>query len=110
MEIKTKFEVGDLLERRYTVKDIEKTFTLHEVLEVVSSTCYTGTQVFYFCRALIAKKEKDYLSKESRWNVHNAISHEDSSMGWQKMREDELIIARKECQDIIKAVGLVNNQ
>lgn len=104
MEIKTKFNVNDLLKRKYDVDPKNTVFAL-EVMSITSETCYAGTQVFYQCRTILAKKEFElkYQEKgEFTWEIHHAIGSDGNTLGWQRYREDELVEALKETKNIIK--------
>lgn len=98
MEIKTKFNVHDLLVHKYDMDKINSVIAL-EVLQIKTESCYAGTQVFYDCRAIIANKS----SKDDRWHIgHSVILSEDNKTGWKKYREDELLPASKETINLLK--------
>jgi hypothetical protein len=103
MEIKTKFKVGDLVKHKYD-KDDTHTFYLNEIMNVITETCYSGTQVFYLCRGIYKSRRyrNDYDRSESNENYEYAIFHQvrgESSnslnSGYQKYREDELRLLTK---------------
>jgi hypothetical protein len=101
MKIETKFDVNNLVKRKFDA-DTKDGFVAMEVMEIVSQTCYAGTQVFYSCRHIYAKREfKGFGEKEFTWSVGHGVSKEDAQMGWQKYREDELVEAPQNQIDII---------
>ena len=102
MIITTKFEVGSLIQMRYD-RNTEDMFQLLEVKEVFTQVCYGGTQVFYDCRTIIAKKEYKGFKREGdfEWVVGHSISKEDKQTGWKRYREDELIDGEKKLIEII---------
>lgn len=103
MEIKTKFDVNNLVKRKFDTNSKNRMSAL-EVMEVIAQTCYAGTQVFYLCKPVIAEKEfKDKWKEDGEfsWVIAHGISQEENQAGWRKYREDELIEAPKEVIDII---------
>ena len=56
MEIKTEYKVGDLIKHKYS-SQTEKHKTALVVKEIMTQTCYAGTQVFYDCRLIMMEKE-----------------------------------------------------
>ncbi len=107
MTIETKFDVNNLVKAKFD-KGTENHFQLFEVMQVETNTCYAGTQNFYLCRAITAKKKfKDEWSKkgEFEWLICHGIGSTDFAIGWGKYREDELVEAPKEQIDIILGGG-----
>jgi hypothetical protein len=103
MKIVTKFDVNNLVKRKFDT-DSKNQIHVLEVMEVASQTCYAGTQVFYFCKPIIARKEfaEKYLEKgESTWVICHGVSQEENQAGWRKYREDELVEVPNESIDII---------
>ncbi len=113
MQIKVKFKVGDLVKQKFD-SNRKHEFSAMEILEVVTSTCYSGTQVFYYCRHLFAKKEFDSEYKKEGdfvWMIGHSINNKNSSkMGWHKYRDDELIKSPEGDQAIIKGLLVGNNE
>lgn len=110
MEIKTKFKVGDLAKRKFENQGKDRIIAL-EIMEVITTTCYAGTQVFYLTNAIVAAKKykHEYSEKgDSEWIIGHAISKEDNGSGWRKHREDILIESPEGEQAIIKGL-LVGN-
>ena len=103
MKLESKFDINNLVSHKF--QTIEKDgFPVYEVLEVITQTCYGGTQVFYDCRMIFLRKE--YASEwkstgEFKYSIAVGISKEDGKMGTQRFREDELIEAKKEYIDVI---------
>lgn len=103
MKIETKFDVNNLVKRKFDTNSKNKMSAL-EVMEVITQTCYAGTQVFYLCKPVIAQKEfKDKWKEDGEfsWVIVHGISQEENQPGWRKYREDELVEAPKEVIDII---------
>ena len=103
MEIKTKFNVDYLLSRKHDVMP-DDVFTVLEVMEILTETCYTATQIFYLCRLIKANKEfeKPYdKSTEYTWIIGHHAGHGDNSSGLKKYREDELILCSDEYRKIV---------
>lgn len=104
MEIKTKFEINDLVKRKYDTSSAKQLCTF-DVMEVITQTCYAETQIFYLCRPLLAQKEfKNRYDEngEFSWVVSHGISKEDNQTGWRKYREDELIAVSEEVATIFR--------
>lgn len=112
MRIETKFDVNNFAVRKFdtNAKDVIQVL---EVMEVISQTCYAGTQVFYLCKPVIAQKkyENDWKKDgEFTWVIGHGINKDDNSTGWKKYREDELIEAPKEHVDLILNGGEEKNK
>ena len=110
MNIQSKFDINDILVQQFSRKS-QTYFQALQVLEVVTQSCYAGTQVFYFCRPIIGHREVE-LFKEKRdyvWRIDHGLSKNDHEMGWQKYREDELLKAPQEILDIITQIPTENN-
>lgn len=109
MEIKTKFDVGAITERKYNSSN-EGYYAL-EVMEISSQTCYAGTQVFYHCRQLIITKTPNWRRKEDEtvkeWNIAHGVNkqHTSNTVAWEKYREDELIEASAKILEILQSVA-----
>lgn len=103
MIIESKFKVNDLVKQKFS--NCGNKFHAFEVAEVLTQTCYAGTQCFYQCRAIIASKEYDNNFNKSAgftWDIFHGISSQDGGLGWQKLREDELIELTEEEAAIFK--------
>jgi hypothetical protein len=103
MKIETKFDVNNFVVRKFDTNE-KDTFRVLEVMEVISQTCYAGTQVFYLCRAMVANKEYEKQWKqegEYTWVIGHVLGKDENSTGWRKYREDELIEAKQEHVDLI---------
>ena len=106
MNIKTKFSVSDFAKRKYD-QQLKDQFQILEVMQIHSETCYAGTQVFYLCRMLFAKKEKSYVAnpgEEVQWAISHSIGKEEHSTGWLKYREDELVEITDGSDELLQAI------
>lgn len=99
MTITSLYEMNQILIRKFT-KNNNK-LVAFEVLQIESSTCSAGTQIFYFCRPIIITKEP--FSKEEKWNVNFGVGKTGGELGWEKLREDELLPAPANITDILSA-------
>jgi hypothetical protein len=103
MEINTKFNINQLVKRKYDV-DCKDTVSAMEIMEIQSQTCYAETQIFYQCKMIVAKKEfenKYHAPDKYTWSIGHEIGTGDGSKGWHLYREDELVYCSKEILDII---------
>lgn len=103
MKLTTKFEVNDLIKHKYNTPGKDSVAIL-EVMEIITQTCYAGTQVFYLCRAIILTKEFTGFNKEDdrKWVVGHSISKDSNKISWERYREDELISINKDEEEIFK--------
>lgn len=96
MKITTKFNVNELVLHKYN-GGRNKRIVGYEILEIVSQSCYAGTQIFYLCRAIIAEKILISPFDEDKgfvWTIAHATSNDPSApMAWTRFREDELVTA-----------------
>ena len=93
MKIETKFDVNNLVKRKFDTDGNDKLQAL-EVMEISSQTCYAGTQIFYHCKPIVATKEFKEKWKEQgefSWVIGHGIGKDDNSKCWRLYREDELI-------------------
>ena len=105
MEIKTKFEIEDLLSLKTDRRDKDRFHALI-VMEITSETCYSGTQIFYVCRMISG--EKIYSMTESgvyEWAIGHIKGSDKHDTGWKRYREDELIKSSKEVVKIIRGTS-----
>ena len=102
MKIETKFNVNDLVLRKFDTK-VDMTIPALEIMEVIIQICYAGAQIFYLCRAVVAKQEKEGYGKDAttHWVVFHGVGKDDNTTGWRKYREDELVIADEETTNLI---------
>lgn len=97
MEIKTKFNIYDIVQHKFQ-KNVSKERGVdgYEILEIITQTCYAGTQIFYQCRPFFKLYKKDYTRDIGNVNTLIDILHGEKMDI--RLREDEL----KECpQDLI---------
>lgn len=103
MKVSSKFEIGDLTQRKYETEDRDH-FVVHEIMGIVTDTCYIGTQVFYSCRAHVLKKiyGKEYMKTGNfTWCVYSGVGEGDNATGLKKWREDELIPMSKKWKEVL---------
>jgi len=93
MEITTKFNVNDLVVRKWDTNIYDEAVQASEIMELSIQACYSTIQVFYFVKPICAQKKTEGYGadKKSRWIIGHGIGKEDNSSGWKKYREDELI-------------------
>lgn len=104
MEIKTKFEITDLVTLKTERRDNSRLHAM-VIMEIVSQTCYSGTQLFYLCRVLTGEKvhEISYDKKSPFvWIIGHIQGSNVNDGGYKKYREDELIESSKEVKSIIE--------
>lgn len=102
MNIKTKFNVGDIVKSEYD-RNTEERVSALRIMEIFIQRCYAATQIFYLCRPIVATRHtKGYARPmEYEWAVFHGIGERDNELGWKKYREDELILPDKEALEII---------
>lgn len=101
MEIKTKYNIGDILSHKFKTADTwekdsswssEQTTLVHEVKDINTNTCCAGTQVFYHMRPLHVIyriiKEKDKPDRLEYKGAQPGFHKENN--GLIIMREDDL--------------------
>ncbi len=98
MKIETKFNVNDLVERKYDSYD--DTVVLCEIMEIIPVVCIAGAQVFYHTRIIRLQKQINYQNsdKTEKWLVERAITSDGS---YPKFREDELVPCSDEHRKIV---------
>ena len=104
MEIKTKFEITDLVTLKTERRDSIRIHAM-VIMEIVSQTCYVGTQLSYLCRIITGVKVHEIsYDKNSpfEWVIGHAQGSNINDTGWKKYREDELIVVSKEVKSIIE--------
>jgi hypothetical protein len=105
MKIETKFNVNDIVKFKY--ETISKSgISVLEIKEIISHTCYTGTQNFCLCRPIVMRKEYENEYKKEgnfEWVIYHHQGKK-QSIGWHKYREDEL---KKLSKDELKEYNLL---
>lgn len=108
MEINSKFNIYDLVQRKFETESKEMSVA-YEIMEVVTQSCYAGTQIFYQCAPLFAIKQyKDAWRKDGEFSIHIAhgIPKQSNETSWQKYREDELIDLTEPMKELFKNPNL----
>jgi hypothetical protein len=102
MEIETRFNVNDLVQRKFDNQSNKGRRCL-EIMEIAVQVCYTTVQIFYLCKPIVAIQETEGYgdNKKISWQVGHGIGKEDNSLGWYKYREDELVPTDEETIKII---------
>lgn len=108
MEIKTAFNIGDLVQYKFSKNTaLNEAVAAYQIMEVRSQTCYAGTKIAYELRALVAKAsfawdkpsgEKGKLPESIR-----VITYE-PSLKTLLLREDEIKPCSKEVAHQIKEI------
>lgn len=105
MKFESKFNVGDIVK---TVHDShgEKLILAYKIMEIWVQNCYTTTQIFYDCCSFVAhKKYKDHDFKEENdfeWLIERRMGNQERALGWNRVREDEVISLSKEEAKVFK--------
>jgi hypothetical protein len=102
MKIETKFKVGDLIKRIYDSQADDKEIIL-QIMEIITQTCYAGTQVLYDCKYIhLSKRFKErFEQKGEYWVIGHGMGNADRALGWARFREDEVCEISKEVRNII---------
>lgn len=102
MEIQTQFDVHNLVKHKFSSHG-KKVICALEIMEVLSNTCYGGTQIYYWCRPIVARVEKDGYGENAKtfWVIGYAIDKGETVEGYAKFREDELVSLTQKEIDII---------
>jgi hypothetical protein len=103
MTIETKYNIGDLLQSKFTF-DNDPHPIIYEVQFIDVNTCIAGAQVFYKCRPYYIEYEKDFMGvrKENAKVVSIHHGNKDLPSGGVLFREDELVSAKQTLIDILK--------
>ena len=104
MNIKTKFEVGEVVEHKFNTEH-DGIIQVYDVKEITTQSCYALTQVFYHVKPIEMTKEHERKFDEKspfKWSVRVSMPNNEGQMGWVKLREDDLIAATKEVKAILK--------
>ena len=91
MKIETKFNIGDLTEKKYD--SYHETKVVCEIIEIVPVTCIAGTQVFYNVRFIICREKVSFSRDKTEpiWEIERGHSKENGQNPYHRYREDELI-------------------
>jgi hypothetical protein len=102
MKIETKFNVNDIVEAKRSVHG-DDSFIAYEIMEILSNTCYVGTQIDYLARPMLCTHEriKPYGDEKYKWKIDVAYGKDIHDSGWKRYREDELIEASNEARSVI---------
>ena len=108
MEIKTKFDINNLVVSKYQRNPFENKETkidlcCYEVMEIITETCIAGTQTFYRVRVLhgLHNRIKDFMKEELEDKFSDIRLVDMGNNMYVKMREDELVEAPKEVIDFV---------
>lgn len=103
MAIEPKYKIGDVLQRTLS-RHTNWKLTALQVMEIITQTCYAGTQIFYLCRVIhiqLSKRHDFDADRQAEWIVGHGVSNSNGGWGVQKYREDELEAADKKVLEII---------
>lgn len=104
MEISTRFNISDLTAHKYEHQTSRRKSVL-EIMEVITTSCYAGTQVFYLCRLIILEKKIQLSNLDKKeWSIYHSIGKDVNDTGWKKYREDELIPLSQEITQLLKNI------
>jgi hypothetical protein len=104
--IETKYDVENLVQHKYqrATPNSSKVASAYEIEEIITQTCYAGTQVFYDCRSLHLVYETEFKENARIRKVvdcAHAINSESGRVATVRFREDEL----KDCpEDLINEI------
>lgn len=106
MKIESKFDVHSLVVYKFQKsvfdqKQKNDLLVCFEVMEVITHSCYSGTQIWYDLRPIHGIKSTDWVDKKEviRWTDFVVGMPRDRE--YMRMREDEMIDAPKELVDLI---------
>ena len=105
MEIKTKFNVNNLVISKYQKDPVKRNnselFCCYEVIDINTQTCMAGTQIFYIVRPIHGFITNEYKEgkRESKFTDFNIASYQNRE--YATIREDELVEASKEIIDLV---------
>lgn len=111
MTIEPKYNINDFLEVKIEAGSPSR-FHFMEVMEVITQTCYGGTQIFYLCRSALAEKsmsrepakEKGKPSNLKEFWMVGSVNRDQKDCGYKRYREDEVnILAPHKLKIIQKA-------
>ncbi|MGL4631557.1 MAG: hypothetical protein ACRCVT_10160 [Leadbetterella sp.] len=100
-----KFKLGDLVHRKYEFSDDNVVFL--EVMQINIVQSSNGTEIDYYCRAMLLKKEykSPYLkSGDFKWELVAAIWNKPSDnnvLGFTRLIESELVLLPEKYLSII---------
>lgn len=96
MNIKSKYNIGDIVKYQFEkCKDEENNHSCLCIEQVMTETCYAGTQVFYLARPVGLRLE------DNSYVIYHGTS-KNNQTGWTKYREDELVEVEQSISDMIQ--------
>lgn len=105
MKIETKFDINNLIQHKFDNEAAENHIVL-EILDIHTDTCYAGTQIFYYVRPIILKKNFGGRGmNDLKWSTSSSVGANGRDTGVVRYREDELIECDQKWIDIILNKG-----
>lgn len=110
MEIKTKFNVNDLVQHKFQNTNTTAHVKLfYEVLFMDTQTCSAGTQVFYTCRPIMITYDKDWKDGVKTITAEDFNPGRTKESEYQKFREDEIIPCSEKVKETMKTLNINQN-
>lgn len=106
MGIETAYAVNDMVMHRFGMESSEMK-VVYRVMEIITNTCYAGTQVFYRLRpvCLVKKHERFKGDGSFTWEVRaghsGRMTDKNNNLGWEEFREDELEPITQKYTDVL---------
>lgn len=100
MTLNSIFDVGDLVQFKYSTNDSKNMKTVMEVIEVMAQKCYGGVQVF--CMVRVMHFMYDGYGKDRKLSTIEPGQLKDHA--FVKFREDELKHCSEETINLIKSI------
>ena len=106
MEIKTKFNINDLVHYKFQRTDNEKIQSFFEIQYIHTEVCSAGAQVFYLCRPIHISYDKNFTGGQKIWLPDDFELLKPKEGDYQKLREDELIPVSEKVLAIMKQFNM----
>ncbi len=106
MEIKTKFNINDLVQYKFHIENNKRSTFFYEIQFIHTETCSAGSQVFYLCRPIAILYSEHYLDNAKVIELSDFDLRKPRDGEYQKFREDEIVPASKNLIEIMNKFNL----